>query len=51
MLPEITPHAMNNLGWRTFLIFSIFNYALVIYAFFVLREVSTLSFQAHTSPF
>jgi hypothetical protein len=43
MLSEITPHAINNLGWRTFLMFSIFNYALVIYAFFVLREVSALS--------
>lgn len=51
MLSEITPHAINNLGWRTFLMFSIFNYALVIYAFFVLREVSTLSCRAHTSPF
>lgn len=43
MLSEITPHAINNLGWRTFLMFSIFNYALVIYAFFVLREVSAFS--------
>jgi hypothetical protein len=39
MLSQITPHAVNNLGWRTFLMFCIFNYALVAYAFFVLREV------------
>ena len=40
MLSQITPHAVNNLGWKTFLMFAIFNYSLVVYAFFVLREVS-----------
>jgi hypothetical protein len=39
MLSQITPHAVKNLGWKTFLMFSIFNYALVVYTFFVLREV------------
>lgn len=39
MLSQITPHAVNNLGWKTFLMFAIFNYALVVYSFFVLREV------------
>jgi hypothetical protein len=39
MLSEITPHAINNIHWRMFLMFSIFNYSLVVYAFFVLREV------------
>ncbi len=44
MLSQITPHAINNLGWKTFLMFSIFNYALVVYAFFILREVSPVQF-------
>jgi hypothetical protein len=39
MLSQITPHAVDNLGWKTFLMFSIFNFALVFYAFIVLREV------------
>lgn len=39
MLSEITPHAIKNIGWRMFLMFSIFNFSLVVYAFFVLREV------------
>ena len=39
MLSQITPHAVKNLGWKTFLMFCIFNYALVVYAFFVIREV------------
>lgn len=39
MLSQITPHAIKNLGWKTFLMFSVFNYALVVYTFFVLREV------------
>lgn len=42
MLSQITPHAVKNLGWKTFLMFSIFNYALVVYAFFVLKEVSVI---------
>ncbi|KIM97446.1 hypothetical protein OIDMADRAFT_169245 [Oidiodendron maius Zn] len=40
MLSQITPHAVKNLGWRTFLMFCVFNYALVAYAYFVLRETS-----------
>lgn len=44
MLSQITPHAINNLGWRTFLMFSIFNYSLVVYTFFILREVRSAIF-------
>lgn len=40
MLSQITPHAIKNLGWKTFLMFSIFNFSLVVYSFFILREVS-----------
>lgn len=41
-LSQITPHAIANIGWRTFLMFAIFNYALIVYAYFVLREVRVL---------
>ena len=37
---QITPHAVNNIGWKTFLMFAIFNYFLVVYTYFVIREVS-----------
>lgn len=37
---QITPHAVNNLKWRTFLMFAIFNWALVIYVWLFIKEVS-----------
>jgi hypothetical protein len=40
---QATPHAVDNLGWRTFLMFAIFNFALVIYAFFIIKEVSIIT--------
>ncbi|KAI9739923.1 MAG: hypothetical protein M1818_004979 [Claussenomyces sp. TS43310] len=46
-LSEITPHAIRNIGWRTFLMFAIFNYALVFYAFFVLKEVRNCVASVH----
>ena len=36
---QATPHAVNNLGWKTFLMFCIFNYALVAYGWFFIKEV------------
>lgn len=36
---QITPHAVNNLGWRTFLMFCIFNWSLVVYSWFFIKEV------------
>lgn len=39
MLSQITPHAVDNLGWKTFIMFAVFNYALVVYAYFILKEV------------
>lgn len=36
---QITPHAVNNLKWRTFLMFAIFNWALVVYVWFFIKEV------------
>lgn len=35
---QATPHAVDNLGWKTFLMFCIFNYALVVYVWFFIRE-------------
>ena len=35
---QITPHAVNNLGWKTFLMFCIFNWALVVYTWFFIKE-------------
>ncbi|CRG92426.1 Quinate permease [Talaromyces islandicus] len=45
MLSEITPRAIDNIHWRMFLMFAIFNYSLVVYAFFVLRETSGKSLE------
>ncbi|OTB02920.1 hypothetical protein M426DRAFT_24154 [Hypoxylon sp. CI-4A] len=42
---QITPHAINNIGWRTFLMFCIFNWALVIYAWFVIKETKGKSLE------
>lgn len=39
---QITPHAVNNLGWRTFLMFCIFNWSLVVYSWFFIKEVRTI---------
>jgi hypothetical protein len=39
---QITPHAINNLGWKTFLMFAIFNWALVFYTWFFIKEVRLL---------
>lgn len=40
---QITPHAINNLGWKTFLMFAIFNWALVFYTWFFIKEVRVSS--------
>lgn len=36
---QITPHAVTNLGWKVFLMFAIFNWALVLYTWFFIKEV------------
>jgi hypothetical protein len=41
---QITPHAVDNLGWRTFLMFAIFNWALVVYTWFFIKEVRVVTF-------
>ncbi|EED17489.1 MFS sugar transporter, putative [Talaromyces stipitatus ATCC 10500] len=42
---QITPHAVNNLGWRTFLMFCIFNWSLVVYAWFFIKETKGKSLE------
>lgn len=49
-LSQITPHAITSIGWRTFLMFAILNYAIVVYAYFILKEVSFLFCPNDTSP-
>ncbi|KAK5202492.1 hypothetical protein LTR72_011785 [Exophiala xenobiotica] len=38
VMSQITPHAIDNIGWRTFLMFAIFNYAVIVYSYFFLKE-------------
>ncbi|XXH02914.1 hypothetical protein Hte_009304 [Hypoxylon texense] len=42
---QVTPHAIENLGWRTFLMFCIFNYALVVFAWFFIKETKGKSLE------
>ena len=45
VLSEITPHAIANIGWRTFLMFAIFNYAIIVYSWFFLKETQGKSLE------
>ena len=45
MMSQITPYAIDNIGWRTFLMFAVFNYAIIFYSFFVLRETAGKSLE------
>jgi hypothetical protein len=45
MMSQITPYAIDNIGWRTFLMFAIFNYAIIVYSYFVLRETAGKSLE------
>ena len=45
MMSQITPHAIANIGWKTFLMFAIFNYAIIVYSWFVLRETAHKSLE------
>lgn len=40
MMSQVTPHAIDNIGWRMFLMFAIFNYAIIVYSWMFLKEVS-----------
>ncbi|KAI0882394.1 putative MFS sugar transporter [Annulohypoxylon maeteangense] len=48
---QITPHAINNIGWRTFLMFCIFNWALVAYAWVVVKETKGKSLEEMEAVF
>lgn len=45
VMSQITPHAIANIGWRTFLMFAIFNYAIILYSFFLLKETAHRSLE------
>ncbi|KAL1882579.1 hypothetical protein Plec18167_002996 [Paecilomyces lecythidis] len=40
VMSQMTPHALTNIGWRTFLMFAIFNYAIIVYSWFFLKETA-----------
>ncbi|KAH8923831.1 general substrate transporter [Atractiella rhizophila] len=43
---QVTPHAFNNIGaWKTFLMFAIFNFAVIGYAYIFLRETKGISLE------
>ncbi|CAJ2499697.1 Uu.00g025500.m01.CDS01 [Anthostomella pinea] len=48
---QITPHAINNIGWRTFLMFCIFNWSLVVYTWFFIRETKGKSLEEMEAVF
>ncbi|KAJ5899592.1 hypothetical protein N7495_004336 [Penicillium taxi] len=45
MMSQVTPHAVTNIGWRMFLMFAIFNYAIIGYSWLVLKETSNHSLE------
>ncbi|KAL4882270.1 general substrate transporter [Aspergillus karnatakaensis] len=42
---QATPHAVDNMGWRTFLMFCIFNWAIVLYVFIFIKETTGKSLE------
>ncbi|RDW92901.1 sugar porter family MFS transporter [Aspergillus mulundensis] len=42
---QATPHAVSNMGWRTFLMFCIFNWAIVVYVFVFIKETTGKSLE------
>ncbi|RMZ75080.1 hypothetical protein DV737_g5478, partial [Chaetothyriales sp. CBS 132003] len=45
VMSQITPYAIDNIGWMTFLMFSIFNYAIIFYSWYFLRETAHKSLE------
>lgn len=45
VMSQITPHAVANIGWRTFLMFAIFNFANIVYVWFFVRETNGKSLE------
>ncbi|KAK9469418.1 general substrate transporter [Lipomyces arxii] len=44
-ISRIVPLAMANIGWKTFLMFAIFNFSICIFTFFVVRETAGISLE------
>lgn len=42
---QATPHAVDNMGWKTFLMFCIFNWAIVVYVFLFIKETTGKSLE------
>ncbi|KAI1874706.1 hypothetical protein JX265_004914 [Neoarthrinium moseri] len=42
---QVTPYAINNIGWRTFLMFCIFNWSLVVYTWLFIKETKGKSLE------
>lgn len=42
---QVTPNAVENLGWKTFLMFCIFNWALVVFVWFFIKETKGKSLE------
>jgi hypothetical protein len=45
VITEVTPNAVNHIGWRTFLMFGIFCFAMGVWVFFFLRETKGRSLE------
>ena len=45
-MSTITPYAVANIGWRTFLMFAIFNFANIVYVWFFVRETKGASLES-----
>lgn len=45
VITEITPNAINHIGWRTFLMFGIFCAAMGVFAFFFIKETKGRSLE------
>ena len=45
VMSQITPHAIERIGWGTFVLFAIFNYVIVVYSWLFLRETQGYSLE------
>lgn len=45
VLSQITPHAVENLGWKTFVMFAVFNWALLVLVWFFVKETKGKSLE------
>jgi hypothetical protein len=45
VITEVTPNAVNHIGWRTFLMFGIFCASMGVYVFFFIKETKGRSLE------